>query len=240
MLAFAAVVFSSCRKDTPVDNEKENGNETTSNTNAGMILLPVELPEAVPGATPVNLTGIPNLEEDTGASHPDFFVPEGTTNVALKKPVTGTDEDPIGGPLSMIVDGEMKGDEGGYLTLGRFEQHITVDLEVPHEIYAIMIWHYNKEKRVYFDVVVQIADDPDFTENMEVVFNNDDDGTLGLGIGKDKNYIENGKGESDYSKGKLINAKGTKGRYVRFHSNGNNSNDMNHYVEVAVFGKLVE
>jgi len=30
--------------------------------------------------------------------------------------------------------------------------------------------------------------------------------------------------------------KGTKGRYVRLHSQGNTSNDQNHYIEVEVYG----
>jgi len=29
---------------------------------------------------------------------------------------------------------------------------------------------------------------------------------------------------------------GVKGRYVRLYSQGNTSNDMNHYIEVEVFG----
>ena len=39
------------------------------------------------------------------------------------------------------------------------------------------------------------------------------------------------------NEGKLIDAKGTRGRYVRLYSNGNTSDDMNHYIEVEVYGK---
>ena len=46
------------------------------------------------------------------------------------------------------------------------------------------------------------------------------------------NYLD------DYT-GKLIDANGVKGRYVRLYSNGNNENKFNHYVEVEVFGKPV-
>ena len=35
---------------------------------------------------------------------------------------------------------------------------------------------------------------------------------------------------------RVIDAKGTKARYVRLWSNGNTSNDMNHYCEVQVYG----
>ena len=52
---------------------------------------------------------------------------------------------------------------------------------------------------------------------------------LGLGAGKDKNYVET-------SEGKLIDAKGVVGRYVRCYSNGNSANDLNNYIEVEVYG----
>ncbi len=98
-----------------------------------------------------------------------------------------------------------------------------------HNIYAITAWHYHKEPTVYFDVAVQIADDPDFTRNVRTLFNNDIDNSAGLGVGTDMHYVETYKGE-------LIDAKGHKARYVRLYSNGNNRNDLNHYIEVEVFG----
>ena len=51
-----------------------------------------------------------------------------------------------------------------------------------------------------------------------------------LGIGKDRGYIET-------YLGRLIDAKGVTGRYVRLYSHGNTANSMNHYVEVEVFAK---
>jgi hypothetical protein len=48
--------------------------------------------------------------------------------------------------------------------------------------------------------------------------------------GTDHPYIET-------NLGKLIDAKGTKGRYVRLYSNGNTTDKLNHYIEVEVFGK---
>jgi len=93
-----------------------------------------------------------------------------------------------------------------------------------------VVWHFHKQPRVYFDVVVQVADDAEFTKNVQTVFNNDIDNSSSLGKGKDMHYVET-------AEGKLIDAKGVKGRYVRLYSKGNNSNDLNHYVEVAVYGK---
>jgi hypothetical protein len=37
-------------------------------------------------------------------------------------------------------------------------------------------------------------------------------------------------------KGRLIDAKGVKGRYVRLYSNGSTADDQNHYTEVEVYG----
>jgi len=80
--------------------------------------------------------------------------------------------------------------------------------------------------------VVRVADDPDFITNVKTVFNNDDDNSAGFGVGTDQHY-------SETNEGKLIDVlnQGIKARYVRFYSTGNTNNDLNHYIEVAVFGK---
>jgi len=75
-----------------------------------------------------------------------------------------------------------------------------------------------------------VADDADFNVNVRTLFNNDHDNSAGLGIGKDKEYIET-------YMGKLVDAKGVKARYIRLYSNGSTGSDMNHYIEVEVFGK---
>ena len=55
---------------------------------------------------------------------------------------------------------------------------------------------------------------------------------MGQGIGKDMNYVET-------AEGKLIDARGIQARYIRLYSNGNTNNDLNHYVEVEVYGKPI-
>ena len=52
----------------------------------------------------------------------------------------------------------------------------------------------------------------------------------GLGIGKDLEYFES-------NEGKLIDAKGEVARYVRLYSKGSTDSDLNHYIEVEVWGK---
>ena len=173
-----------------------------------------------------------NLRKFRIGDRPPFLAPIGSTNVALGKPVSGSDEEPIVGEIEMITDGDKEAADGSYIELGPFTQNITIDLEAEHNIYAVVIWHYHKQPRVYFDVVVQVADDPDFITNVRTLFNNDIDNSAGLGLGKDMHYIETYEGE-------LIDcfSKDLKARYVRLYSNGNNFSDLNHYIEVEVYGK---
>ena len=42
------------------------------------------------------------------------------------------------------------------------------------------------------------------------------------------------------AEGKLVDAKGVVARYVRLYSNGNTNNDLNHYIEVEIYGKPVK
>lgn len=179
--------------------------------------------------TPQNMK-VPNLEKPLGKPRPPFLAPEGTKNIALEKSVASTDDEPIIGEIELITDSDKEATEGSYVELGPFLQHITIDLEKEHSIYAILVWHFHKQPRIYFDFIVQLADDPDFIKNVRTLYNNDHDNSAGLGVGKDLHYVET-------SEGRLIDAKGFRARYVRLYSNGNNNNDLNHYTEVEVYGK---
>jgi len=194
-----------------------------------LVPLKIELPKPMFVGTPTNMN-IEKLEKPLGKPRPPFLAPEGTKNVALGKSITSTDDMPIIGELELITDGDKEAGEGYFVELGPFTQYITIDLEKEYNIYAIVVWHYHKQARVYFDVIVQVADDADFTKNVRTLFNNDLDNSSGQGKGTDWHYVET-------AEGKLIDAKGEKARYVRLYSRGNNSNDLNHYIEVEVYGK---
>ncbi len=194
-----------------------------------LVPIKIDLPKPMFVGTPQNLQ-VPNLEKPLGKPRPPFLAPEGTKNVALGKKITATDEEPIIGDLEMITDGDKEAGDGSYVELGPFTQYVTIDLGAEYNIYAIVVWHFHKQPRVYFDVVVKTADDADFIKNVHTLYNNDLDNSSGQGVGKDKHYVET-------SEGKLIDAKGVKGRYVRLYSRGNTNNDLNHYVEVEVYGK---
>jgi FKBP-type peptidyl-prolyl cis-trans isomerase len=202
------------------------------NMKPGMEVLEIDLPKPMFVGTPQDLK-VKNLEPARGEPRPPFLVPEGTKNVALNKPVMSSDDMPIIGEIEMITDGDKEAAEGSYVELGPFLQHVTIDLEGEYEIYAVVVWHFHKQASVYFDVVVQLGNDPDLLVDPVTIFNNDHDNSSGLGIGKDKNYIET-------FEGKLINAGGKKAKYVKLYSNGNTANELNHYIEVEVYGKPVE
>ncbi len=202
---------------------------------AGYEPVEIELPKPMFVGTPQDLK-VENLEKPLGKPRPPFLAPAGTTNVAKGKPVSASDEEPIIGDIEMITDGDKEAADGSYVELGPLMQYVTIDLEKQHELYAIVMWHYHKQPRVYSDVVVQLSNDKDFITDVKTVFNNDMDNSAGLGIGKDMHYVET-------SEGKLIDllSQGSpKARYVRLYSNGNTSNDLNHYIEVDVYGKPVE
>jgi hypothetical protein len=191
--------------------------------------LKLKLPKPMFVGTPTNIKSA-NLEPITGKPRPPFFVPTGTTLLSLKKKVTSSDSNPVIGELDMVTDGEKNGGDGYFIELGPGPQWVQIDLGASHALYAILAWHYHSQARVYRDVIVQVSDDPNFKTGVTTVFNNDHDNSSKMGAGKDKEYIE-------VAEGKLFDPKGAKGRYVRLYSNGNTTNDLNHYVEVEVYGK---
>ena len=194
-----------------------------------MVPLKTDLPKPLFLGTPVPVK-LPNLEPAHRGKRPVFMVPAGTVNLAKGKKVTASDTEPTMGTLDLVTDGDKDGDEGSWVELGPGKQWVQIDLEQEANIYALIVWHFHSEARVYFDVVAQVSDDPTFKTGVTTVFNNDFNNELGLGAGKDLDYIET-------YEGKLMDAKDAKGRYVRLYSKGNTTNKLNHYIEVEVFGK---
>lgn len=200
-------------------------------TNAGKVILKLNLPRPVMGSTPKNIPPGVRLDKSLLGKHRGpFYVPPGLTNVALHKPVTNSDTRPIIGSLELVTDGDKQGTDGSWVTLAPGKQWVTIDLQKTYSIYALVVWHYHNEARIYHDVVMQISDDPNFVKGVNTIFNNDARNELGFGAGKDYDYFEN-------NEGKLVDAKGAKGRYVRLWTNGNTSDDENNYTEVEVYGK---
>jgi len=186
--------------------------------------LPPELIEGTP--KPIK---IPNLVQ-APTKPPEFLVPAGTELLSKGKKVTGSDTNPIIGTLDLITDGDKDAGEGYFVELLEGKQWVQIDLEKSASIAAIWVWHFHSQKRAYNAVIAQISDDPEFKSGVTTVYNNDYANVAKMGKGGDNPYVET-------RFGKIIDGKGTKGRYVRLYSAGNSSNEMNHYIEVEVYGK---
>ncbi len=221
-----------------IDRDQHDADEDADDaevTRDGKKYVPLELklPRPAFKGTPTNVPPGTNLEKPRKGPRKPIKVPPGVRNVALKKKVTSSDEEPIIGNLKLVTNGKKEATEGEYVELGPMKQWVQIDLKDTYEIHAIVIWHYHLMPRVYHDVVVQISDDKDFIEDVETVFNNDHDNSAGLGLGKDKEFW-------DTFEGKLLKVKGVEGRYVRLYSQGSTADDMNHYTEVEVYALPAE
>ena len=196
------------------------------------VALKTDIPEEVLAGTPPDVLAklYPHLLPPPTKKRPDFMVPKGTVNLALKKKVSSSESRPIIGELKCVTDGNKQGTDETFVELSPTPQWIQIDLGATSEVYAIFVWHYFRGARGYRDVIIQVADDAKFAKGVKTIYNNDQDNSSRKGIGKDRPYMES-------NLGKLIDAKGVKARYVRLYSNGNTANDMNHYVEVEIFGK---
>ena len=192
------------------------------------IPLKLVLPKPSFYTVPFDFSKVDRLEPRRKAPRESILVPEGTKNLSLGKTVTSSNKQLNVDTLAQITDGDKEGSKSSIIELGSGVQWVQIDLDTPCNIYAIIFWHFHRYPRVYFDVAVQVSNDPDFIEVI-TLFNNDHNNSLGLGVGNDLHYI-------DTYEGKLLDTQGVQARYVRLYSNGNNNNDLNHYTEVEVYG----
>jgi len=133
--------------------------------------------------------------------------------------------------LSRVTDGSKStGSFAEDYPAGGGLQWVQADLGISYDISDIKLWHYFGDGRKYHDVVVQVSDDPTFKTGVKTVYNNDIDGSAGLGTGSGGEYTET-------SSGLDIPVTSVTGRYVRLYSNGSTANSNNHYVELEVYGK---
>lgn len=191
--------------------------------------IKIEFPKPMFIGTPVPAK-LPNLEQpDPSKIIKSFQAPKGTVNLAKDKDVTSSDPAPIIGELSLVTDGDPDGSDGCFVELAPGPQWVQIDLGAPTSLNKIAVWHYHKQAQAYIDVVVQVSDDAEFKTGVTTLWNSDDNNSSELGKGSDPAYVET-------NHGRVIDGKGTKARYVRLWTNGNTSNDMNHYCEVQVFG----
>ena len=196
---------------------------------ADKVEMKVKLPKPAFKGTPKHVPPGTNLEKPRKGPRKPFTAPKGTKLLSFKLPVKSSDTEPIIGEVEFVTDGDKEANEGSYVELGPGVQYVQIDLKKKYAIQAVVVWHYHANARVYHDVVVQAADDPDFITNVRTIYNNDHDNSAGLGLGTAKEYWET-------YEGRLLDAKGVKARYVRLYSNGSTEDDQNHYTEVDVYG----
>jgi hypothetical protein len=194
------------------------------------IPLPVKLPKPAFAGTPSNAPPGTNVEKPLGKPRPIPQVPKGTVNLALNKKVTSR-KAPFEGSLDLVTDGNKEVKTGTAVGLRAGLEWIQIDLGASERLFYVLFWHFHGQPVVYHDVVVQVSNDPNFVEGVTTIFNNDQDNSSGLGIGKDREYYET-------NEGKLVEVpKDIKARYVRLYSKGSTFTDpLNFYTEVEVFG----
>jgi hypothetical protein len=196
---------------------------------AEMAPLDIQLPIPAFMGTPTDIPMTEHIEKPSDKPRPPFMAPKGVMLLSLDKSVTSSDKNPINGYPELVTDGDKEAGDSSVLELHRKLQWVQIDLEAAGKIYVVVVWHAHDTPQVVHDVIVQLADDADFTQNVRTVYNNDYDNSAGLGVGKDKEYFEN-------YEGRLIDAKGQSARYVRLYSQGSTYTALNRYTEVEVYG----
>ncbi len=232
LLAAVCLLASGCKKVAP---EKP---KAPASARAGIKLVELDLEidgvtcpttrDSIEDISPPHLRKKYNKDE----KRKPFMVVEGLENLAMFKPVTSSDA-PDTGEIEQINDGIMSSGEFDFVEGPGWVQ---VDLEESASIHAIVLWHYHKSVVIYNDIIVQIADDADFKQNVRTLFNNDHDNSAGMGKGSDTAYISSGWGEIVDARDE--NMQPFAARYIRLYTSKSTDGLLPRYVELAVYGKI--
>jgi hypothetical protein len=195
-----------------------------------LVPLMLKLPAPAFKGTPKDVQLSSYVEPLSDKPRPPMMVPAGLKNIAPGKKLTSSDKNATPDILEKITDGDKEASDASIIYLRKGTQYVQMDLGAAHEVFAIVLWHAHNTAKVYHDVIVQAADDPDFISNVHTIYNNDQDNSSGLGVGTDREYFET-------FEGRLINAKGIKTRYLRFYSKGSTESALNEYTEIEVYGR---
>ena len=195
-----------------------------------LVPLVLKLPAPAFKGTPKDLPEGLVVEPLSDKPRPPIMIPAGCANLAAKLKPTTTDTNAKPDDLAKLTDGDKEAYETSIVLLRKGVQHVQFDLGKPAELYAIVIWHAHDTAKVYRSVVVQIADDAEFTKNVRTLYNNDTENKAGQGVGTNRQYFET-------SEGRLIEVKGQQAQFVRLYSRGSTESALNEYTEVEVWGK---
>ena len=212
----------------------EDKPKTDSTSNSSQLVpLDLKLPSPAFKGTPKDMQLGPNVEPLSDKPRPPFMVPPGLKNIGPGTKLTSSDKNATATVLEKITDGDKEPSDQSIIFLRKGVQWVQMDFGAPQEIYAILLWHAHNTPKVYHDIIVQASDDADFGDKAQTLFNNDVENTAGRGVGKDREYFES-------YEGKLIDAKGTKARYLRFYSKGSTESVLNEYTEIEVYGRAAK
>lgn len=190
--------------------------------------LNIQLPPPTSKGTPEDLPKGPHIEPLSDKAPAPLQVPKGVKLLSVGKTVTSSVA-PYVGDLAQVADGKKEPTDDDSVEFKKGLQWVQIDLGQTSEIHAIAMWHDHRYVQLMHDVIVQISDDPEFKKGVTTVFNNDTDNTAGAGVGTDREYFET-------KFGKVINAKGAKGRYVRSYTKGGSLSAANCWQELEVYG----
>jgi len=195
--------------------------------------LVLKLPAPSFVGTPKDLPAGSQIDGPPAKDTPPLMIPKDAKNIAHTAKVTTSDANAKPEALAKITDGNKEAGDDNIALLRKGPQYVQFDFGAPQEFFAIAVWHAFDTMKVYHAVVAQVADDADFTKNVQTIFNNDAANLAGRGAGTDHEYFET-------NFGKLIDAKGAKGQFVRLYSKGSTDGSFNEYTEVEIYGRPVK
>jgi hypothetical protein len=198
--------------------------------NAERVPLELNLPAPTLKGTPDDLPVGVHIEPLSDAPNPPFLAPKGVRNLALGRNVVSNIA-PFTGKLEQITDGRKEPLDEDAVEFKKGSLWVQIDLGSPAVLYAIACWHDHRYVQAMHDVIFQVCDDADFKTNVTTVFNNDLDNSSECGPGKDREYFET-------AKGKIVDAKGIRGRYVRGYQRGSSTGALNCWQELEIYGLL--
>lgn len=195
-------------------------------------LVPLVLKLPAPGFrnVPTNIAASSRIEPLSPTPRPPMLVPESVRNIAPASKISSSDSFAHPSTLRKLVDGNKEAEDESSVFLRKGSQWVQLDLGAPYEVFAIVVWHGHDAPKIFHDVIVKVTNESDFLEHVTTVFNNDSDDSSAEGIGYDLEYFET-------YEGKLIDARGQPGRYIRFHSRGSTESALNQYTEIEVYGR---
>jgi hypothetical protein len=195
-----------------------------------LVPLQPKLPAPAFIGTPKNLPPGLDIEPAAKEPPPPLLIPGDARNLAPIARISSSDKRATASDLAKITDGDKEATDEGVALLRKGVQYLQFDFGGLRELFAIIIWHAHDTPKIFRAVIVQAAADPDFTQNVSTLFNNDRGNTAGLGAGADRQYIES-------YRGKTIDARGVTARYLRLYSAGSTESAMNEYTEVEIYGR---